>query len=305
MNLLGTYRNGNYRVAIFDDGTKIRFNNKDTLIPEYPESIDLKITNRCDIGCPMCHEDSKADGKHGNIMDLKFIDTLLPYTELAIGGGNPLSHPDLIKFLKVLKEKKIIANITVNQIHFMNNLEYIKYLVREKLVRGVGVSLANPTEEFINTVKMFDNAVIHVVNGMVSINVLEKLAHKGLKVLILGYKKVRRGKELYDNFASRVSIEGNIDLLYGYIEEVIKDNWFDVISFDNLALEQLNPKRFLTDDEWNDMYMGDDGCFSMYIDAVKSEYSVSSTMSDIYRYGLKDDIRTMFAHVKEVKDMKE
>lgn len=46
-NLLAKYRNGNYNVMLFEDGTKIRFNDKDCLIPEFVESMDMKISNYC------------------------------------------------------------------------------------------------------------------------------------------------------------------------------------------------------------------------------------------------------------------
>ena len=98
MRLLGEYQNGNYTVKIYNDGTKIRETNDDVFVASFPECIDLKITNNCDMGCPYCHEYSKLDGKHGDILNTKIIDTIRPFTELAIGGGNPLSHPDLILF---------------------------------------------------------------------------------------------------------------------------------------------------------------------------------------------------------------
>ena len=93
MKLLGSYINGNYHTAIYSDGTKIRETEDDEFIADFPENIDIKITNQCDMGCPMCHEDSKSDGKHGDSMNAKFIDTLRPYTELAIGGGNAPCSP--------------------------------------------------------------------------------------------------------------------------------------------------------------------------------------------------------------------
>ena len=49
-----------------------------------------------------------------------------------------------------------------------------------------------------------------------------------------------------------------------------------ILSFDNLAIEQLNIKRLFTDQGWNDFYMGDDFSFTMYIDAVKQEYAQTS-----------------------------
>ena len=44
------YKNGNYTVRInLENGTKIRYNNEDSMIPEYPESIDITITNQCNM----------------------------------------------------------------------------------------------------------------------------------------------------------------------------------------------------------------------------------------------------------------
>lgn len=54
-NLL-KYTNGNYNVTLsLKDGTKIRETEEDEFIPSRPESIDIKITNKCDIGCLFCH----------------------------------------------------------------------------------------------------------------------------------------------------------------------------------------------------------------------------------------------------------
>src|SRR5574344_2032907 len=109
--ILGEYINGNYNVKIYEDGTKIRSTKDDEFNAQFPENIDLKITNYCTNNCLYCYESSNSMGKHADILSAKFLDTLQPYTELAIGGGNPLSHPDLIPFLDKLKEKHIIANI--------------------------------------------------------------------------------------------------------------------------------------------------------------------------------------------------
>lgn len=136
-----SYINGNYKVQINDaTGTKIRINNLDFFAPEFPESFDLKITNQCDIGCVMCHEDSAPDGRHGDIINLPFLDSIHPFTEVAIGGGNPLSHPDLIPFLKALKGRNIFANMTVNKVHFMANLPLLHSFVEQRLLYGLGVS---------------------------------------------------------------------------------------------------------------------------------------------------------------------
>ena len=294
MNILGRYQNGNYTVTILRDGTKIRYNTLDFFAPEKPESMDVKITNCCDMGCPMCHEDSKPNGKHGDILNVPFFDTLSPYTEIAIGGGNPLSHPDLVPFLEQLKSKKLIPSMTVNQIHFMKNLDLIEELVNQKLIYGIGVSLNSVNDEFIEAIQKFPNTVIHVINGIVHPVQLEELAHKGLKILILGYKEFRRGNAMYANMGG--VIEEMKSNLYNILPTTINDNWFDVVSFDNLAIKQLNPKRLMSDEQWNQFYMGDDGSFTMYIDLVNQEFAKSSVSTD--RYPITADIRDMFNKVK-------
>lgn len=256
MELLGAYKNGNYRTLILSDGTKIRKTNDDEFIPDFAENMDIKITNCCDRNCLMCHEGSIPDGKHGDIMNEKFIDTLHPYQEVAIGGGDITTHPDLIPFLQKLKERKVIANITVNQIHFEQKQDLIKRLVNEKLIYGLGVSLVNPTEKFISLIKQYPNAVIHVINGILKPSDIEALGNNNLKMLILGYKQLRRGTDWYtedhENIVVRqMWLKENICNIY--------DN-FKVVSFDNLAIEQLNMRRFFTDKEWEEFYMGDDLC---------------------------------------------
>lgn len=211
------------------------------------------------------------------------------------GGGNPLLHPDLIPFLKGLKERKLIANMTVNQWTFMNSLDYLKSLVDEGLIYGLGVSLTDPNDKFIEAVKKFPNAVIHIINGVISRESLQKLANNGLKILILGYKEFGRGNEFYDDFSAEINIlKGQ---LYDILPDVINDNWFKCVSFDNLAIKQLNPKRLMSEDDYGRFYMGDDGQFTCYIDAVNREYAMSST--SVERWTITNDIKDMFEHVKE------
>lgn len=300
MNILGKYKNGNYTVTIFDDGTKVRSNNLDFFEPKYCESMDLKITNKCYGNgnglCAMCHECSSPEGKHGNILNLPFLDTLLPYTEIAIGGGNPLLHPDLVQFLKGLKARKLIANMTVNQWTFMQSLDYLKSLVDEKLIYGIGVSLTDPNDKFIEAAKEFPNLVVHVINGITSREHMQKLANNGLKILILGYKEFGRGDEFYADSGAEINILKRE--MYEALPDIINDGWFKCVSFDNLAIKQLDPKRLMSEDKWQEFYMGDDGQFTMYIDAVNREYAMSST--SVERWPITNDIKDMFEHVKEI-----
>jgi len=312
--LLGEYINGegygSYRVSLYDDGTRIMetLGDYNEFISSFPNSLDCKITNKCDKNplCKYCHEDSTPDGLHGDIMNARFIDTLRPYTEIALGGGSIFTHPDLIPFLHKLRDRKIIANITINQQHFMENLDLLEELTREKLIYGIGVSFTQGKNDCLKiAAARFSNLVWHVINGVVDLDDLQWLTHpvkdanrneknkityKNAKVLILGYKMLRRGREFYSK-----KVKNRQQELYNELSEVMK--WCKVISFDNLALEQLEVKRLLTNEQWNQFYQGSDGESTLYVDLPNKTYGLSSTSP--IKYKLADTIDEMLATVKK------
>lgn len=295
MNRFVRYTNGNYTVTIDTrTGTKIRENDLDFFRAEFPESMDIKICDKCDMGCPMCHENSTPDGKCGDILNAKFIETLHPYTELAIGGGNPLEHPDLEAFLVKCKILMLIPSMTVNQTHFMKNKEYLKTLCDSKLIYGLGISVNKVDNDFLEALKDFPNAVLHVINGLVTIHDLAMLAGKDLKILFLGYKEFRRGKDLFKRDA--FSIERRKKETREWLGRILDEKWFEVVSFDNLAVNQLEVRTLIGEEVWSEFYMGDDGTATMYIDMVNREFAKSSTSTE--RFPLEDDIVTMFDKIR-------
>lgn len=285
--LLKEYKNGNYSVFLYTDGTKEKVTEDDFFKADFPDSIDLKITNYCDLNCPMCHENSSVKGAHADL-EATFLKTLQSGTELAIGGGNPLSHPNLIDFLQRMKKQGVICNITVNERHLIANNRLIEGLIEEKLVWGVGVSVGeNPSDEAVEFLHTYKNAVAHVICGIATVNTVKKL--KDVKVLLLGYKRKGRGE---DHFSPRIEknildLKRNIGLLF---------NYFSSTSLDNLAIEQTQIKSHITKREWQKRFMGKDGECSMYIDLVAKRYAISSVSEATYP--IKDDINKMFHHVQ-------
>ena len=127
MEQIAKYQNGNTTVTILSDGTKIR-EYEDVPSINFPESIDVKISDYCDLGCKYCHESSTTKGVHGDLNKLLDVISKLPsgvelacldgktlvFTEngakhisdLKIGDtilneqGSPLKYASLIKFKK-------------------------------------------------------------------------------------------------------------------------------------------------------------------------------------------------------------
>ena len=281
------YRNGNYVVYFnTDTGDKIR-NTKDVCFnPRFAENCDVTITDKCDGGCPFCYAGCTPDGKHGDL-NAKFLDTLHPYTELAV-NGNDLSHPDLIPFLQRMRKQRIIVNMTLNQKHFEEHFDRVERMQRELLIHGIGVSLNSVTESFIKKVSKVNNVVIHVINGIFNKEEAERLYGYDFNLLILGYKTTNRG-QLYLSH-NREDVEANRKWLRSDMQIVFKE--FKTVQFDNLALEQLNVREMVSEEMWKRHYMGEDGDFTFFINLVDGYFAMNST-SNIH-YPLMDSVDEMF-----------
>ena len=283
---LSSYNNGGYLVDIFDDGTKIRTKVSEDK-PVYPESMDVKITNFC-VGpsCQFCHEGSNIDGEHSQLLDYLNIFQQLPKgAEIAIGGGNPLSHPQLDEFLQSLKNFGLIPNITVNQYHLdKNSIKRLQDWQENGMIYGVGISYLNKADKL-----PLNNVVYHVIAGVHKYEVLRDLAEEN--VLVLGYKQLRRGATYYSRSVENKKLEW-----YRHIRDYLGSQR---LSFDNLAIEQLRLYRFLSAEKWAELYMGNDGEFTMYLDLVNGEYAKSSTSN--VRHKITCSIKDMFGVIKNEK----
>lgn len=296
MRKIATYKNGNTLTTLYDDGTKTHFTMDNEFRFDFPESHDISISQCCDNGCEWCYYGCSPKGKHGKLAGWNFFNSMRPYTEIAINLQCPIPD-ELTDFLHEMKDRKVIVNVTVNQNHFMRDDvgKYIDRLVNEDLIKGIGVSLSDPTQDgFIDRIKRYPNTVIHVIAGVTPWEDIQYLMGRGLKLLILGYKKTGRGKKYYDGLF--IPIITQMKYLEGGLDEVI--NGFKVVSFDNLAIEQLHIKNKLNDKEWENFYGGDDGTVTFFIDLVKGVFSRNSLSQIVYPIGDKT-IDEMFAVIKE------
>lgn len=283
--LLHHYMNGNVSVKLYEDGTKIRswYGSEDV---QFPESIDIKITNQCDVGCAFCHEKSVPSGVHGRIDRLSDKLLILPKgIELAIGGGNPMSHPDLGDFLAFAGFSGFVSNLTMNQVHIKQYVDKLHFLLYNKLIRGLGISVNGVYYDAIDELyKQNHHIVFHVIAGVHPVNIIDKLKdrYKNPRILILGYKQWGFGEQYYDEGVEKTirSWRNKVPLFL--------DN--TRLAFDNLAVEQLAIKNWLTPEQWNEKYQGDDFTHSMYIDAVEGKYAPTSRSGE--RVDWDVDIKT-------------
>jgi hypothetical protein len=287
-----TYQNHNWTTTINTAvGSKTRvytgpyekFSDEAFFDTEFPETLDIKITNYCDIGCTFCHESSTKKGTHG---DLHWLLNLLDNAELpagvelAIGGGDPLSHPDLEWFLVECSKRRWIINLTVNE----RTLEKPGVLVTltgffyRGLVYAFGISL---TPGFVVTrgnsklAEFFillpaGRIVLHIIVGIHQANltnIFKTLRYgDGASILILGYKEFGFGVTKPKSFS-----------LLGWDDPTNLKNLVvsGSVCFDELAVQQLNLKSFsqFFDEIY---YNGPDFSSSMYVDAVTKSLGKTS-----------------------------
>ena len=306
--LIAEYKNGNYDVELYEDGTKVRYGNVDEFIPAFPENIDVCITKRCDGGCPYCYEGCTINGEHGNIGEFdrfgnfhlpKWMQSLKPGTELAL-NGNDLTHPMLKYCLEELHRRGIVTNMTINQRHLAKNIDVLVNWQSNGWINGIGVSLFDSSDDSLyNNLPKLKNVVLHVIAGIFTVEDLINLQSISPKLLILGYKNIGRGtKFMKDN---QEVIDNNIAMLKANLP--LMKQYFEVLSFDNLAIEQLDVKNSLffgNEEKWKTFYMGDDGTHTMYIDTVAGKYSKNSCMSQKERYLIKNKtVIEMFNDIRQ------
>ena len=287
MKIWDSYINGNCKVLInIFNGSKIRIeSSNEQLSLDFPESLDIKITNKCNRGCPFCHENSNPKGINFSPANLSEKLLKLPNypIELAIGGGNVLEcKKELEEFLDIMKQenRKFLYRFTLHYNDYIDGgRDYIKYLSDKYRYKfEVGVSISNsPSVDY--DLLLRDRVIFHIIVGIFPLSDLNFLINQedeNPRILVLGYKDFGRG---LDNFPKPEVLsewkEKIKTLIFEQRLKIYKSNF--ILGFDNLAIEQLDLRSSLLKDEFDSMYFGDEFTHSMYIDAVAGFYSPTSS----------------------------
>jgi len=271
------YKNGNADILIKSDGTR-EIEYEDELKLEFPLNIDIRVSTSCSFGlnpktgkafCNFCHESASTNGSECDYDELKNKLIGLPKgIELAVGGNS--ITPNLMEFCKWATNQGYLVNLTVNQGHILTYQNQLDELIENGFIKGLGISYRRNLEKdnVPERFKKYEHTVLHVIAGIDDINdILNNTAYR--KVLVLGEK----------NFGLNF---GKVDLntrshkeWFWWIHKMF--GVFNVVSFDNLALQQLNVKRFFTDENWEIFNQNE---HSFYIDAVNKILAPSSRSSD-------------------------
>lgn len=276
----------NYSLFNRSSGKKIRFSFDPDV--EYdkasaPELVDVKITDFCTKGCNFCYQSSTKEGMHAPLERIKAVFDMLSEMEVfevALGGGEPTSHPDFAEILRYAHEKRIKPNFTTFTADWLENEEILEAV--KQYVGGIGVSCldAKGVEMAREIKKHFgwgSNVSVmaqHVVGSVpveVTMKLIKEAGEKWLPILLLGYKKVGFGSH-YNAFEptdKEMAVVGRLIL-----EQTSRGVSVDTALVDNYPkfIEVLGaPKALVSSPE---------GKFSCYVDAVTERMAASSYVEE-------------------------
>ena len=278
-------KNGSSITTVFDD---------EDFKPTFPLNIDLNVSNRCIEGCAFCYAGCTRDGIKSDLrafMDSPFFQSLHPGTELAINMNDEGEiDKELCHFLAYCQGRGLIPNVTMHYNFFVKNYEWIReeYYKGRTFKYGLGVSTQEGMD--LTLFEGMDRVVFHTIAGITSPALYGELQRRHAKVLILGYKDVGRGvtyskQQLVDIHEKQDWLQQQLPI---WVRNQISGDFthFGVLSFDNLAIEQLKVKDVIPARLWENFYRGDDGHHTMYIDLPNMSFAKNSLVDHTQHHHL-------------------
>lgn len=86
----------------------------------HPELADISISNHCSKNCSFCYRDSTPNNSFITLDEYTYILDALEHPkwgnvfQIAIGGGEPLEHPNFLDIINTTFNRNIIPNFTTN-----------------------------------------------------------------------------------------------------------------------------------------------------------------------------------------------
>jgi len=210
-----------------------------------PELVDVKITDFCDQGCAFCYQGSGPKGQHASTYYVNELGRLLGEAgtfEVAIGGGEPTGHPNLVSILSNFRMRGVVPNLTTGTTKWIGTA--LEHHIMS-LCGGVAFSLSNRTANSAQVFskilalrgkyrdRQFDSGVHARGAAALSIQVVERVLRKSdfIEVLkwcdtnnvtltLLGYKDAGRGQDFRKH-------------LHDY-------DWFDVVRAYQTSMKELH-----------------------------------------------------------------
>ena len=242
--------------------------------PEAPELLDVKVTDFCLYGCPMCYQASTPDGKHADMSGVRQLAEWCGNNrvfEVAIGGGEPTMHPDFINILRAFRDKNVVPNFTTHNMNWLRDEE-----MRPRILKHIGAFAlsvdSNNYQDAIRHVEKYADgkANFHVVLGTMNqwgFKSIMRAAHKhDIQVTILGWKPIGRGTSYVpEPYAWWLDA----------VMELNKEHECPAFGIDTVVAQEFD-KEMKAIGIPSYLYHTEEGKYSYYFDMVNFKYGKSS-----------------------------
>ena len=280
---------------------------------ESPLLVDLKITDYCASNCSFCYQGSTKKGKVADFEVIKkTLDALkeLKVLEVAIGGGNPISHPKFIEILEYAHSLGIVPNFSTRDISFNREKEALRRIgaacgnFAYSVDPGVNIEKLDQTIKSFNNVRakasygtpQLMNLQIFIGPGGFQIEeellpVLRVAKENRRSVTLLGFKAVGRSVGVVPPYEAELP-RGLVNVL---LELKAKDKCPDV-GIDTVLAKEI---RYYLEDKGisEKLFTLEEGKASCYIDAVEKTIARSSFDAEKYPIDITNvsEIKTAYS----------
>lgn len=298
VNYIGRYVEDADYFLMFDtiSGTKIKVKFSEGELPntsEYPELVDLKITDYCPFNCEYCYQGSTIKGKHAKLEAIKkTIDILAEAKtlEIAIGGGEPTLHPDFLKILRYAKEKGVVPNFTSKNYKILTNREAVETILECCGAFAFSVDSAEDVKQ-ISYHQMFAANMLDIK--------LEQITQRTVIQHPVGSCSKEEFKEILNQIGTlevsnvltllghKTTGRGNKSLVKASNEDVLltvrlhkikipQHNFFINVDTSFVKDQEKEIRTILGNNVYEATMSSKDGLTSVYVDAVEETISASS-----------------------------
>lgn len=322
-NALNSY-NSDYRIRKDGDvwvlfnthgGQKIHLGLGDTKFvddfkPTRPELVDLKITDKCTIGCDFCYQGSSPRGKHAKYEDIeKVLEGMAKAEvfEIAIGGGEPTLHPQFFKILNKIRELGMVPNFSTKNYDFFtpSHIERFRNIVG---AIGISVSTIDDLKRYMEIMKAAQSREINNDWGSTKIMmhyildqypmsnfiaILERISKTNMfhhHLLLLGKKDGGRSTGGYLDstgwalFVGKFFKDEGLEQLDVSVDTLIANRYGD-------DLRSIDKRQYYTEE----------GRFSVYVDVVNKKFGKASYGTELIPYIKVKDILNAFREWEPIK----
>lgn len=291
--------NGTWLIYNALTGGKVRFNftGKPTSQQQKPSLLDIFITWNCDLKCSYCYTDSKSTDPHASMENIQALAEALgkeQMPEIALGGGDPLTHPNFMEILNTFRKNVMIVNFTTRKTDWLTDPKLVSEILNGNTHVAFSIDSATHLNKILGQIikaegilnrkiKEVKFQIVPAAMSKAEFSEIMKVIRSNYlsnRTLLLGFKSTGRGEQFkpFD---------------YDWIE-VLKDNKIYGIGVDT-SLAKQNKERFEELEIHPSLYETEEGLQSAFIDAVNMEIAKSSyNRSNKRHYDVRESLEHNF-----------